>query len=565
MNTATKKNIDRWLNEEGYDADTKAEIRRLQQEDPQALVDAFYTTLSFGTAGLRGIMGIGTNRMNVYTVRAASQGLANYILTQPKPAHGYSVFIGYDSRINSRLFAEESAKVLAGNGIRVYLYNDLRPTPLVSFGCRFKRCTAAIMVTASHNPKEYNGYKVYWSDGAQVLSPHDKGIIAEVNKAADPTKVTMAPSLQHPLIEEVGNDIDEAYLQAITPLQHYPTENREHGDELAVVYTSLHGTGITLIPAALARWGFHNVRFVEKQVIPDGTFPTVRTPNPEEPAALQLGIDLLMKSKGDLFIATDPDADRLGVVVSHRGRSVTLNGNQIACLCLEHICQALDRQNKMPPKAAFIKTIVTTELFQAICDAYHKPCFNTLPGFKYFGELIRLWERDPQGYQYLFGCEEAYGYLLGTVVRDKDAITACTLVCEAALQAKRKGKTLVDKLHDLYRKYGVFSEKLLSVSFPETKAGRDKIASGMLSLRESALKEIDGIPVKAIEDSTANLLRYRLADGSVVTVRPSGTEPKVKLYCEVVSRSSSPIDESLAVCNRKAETLLHWMKNKFLT
>lgn len=578
-NDVTHNNINRWLLNEDYDENTKAEIRHLQKENPQALIDAFYTTLSFGTGGLRGIMGVGTNRMNVYTVRAATQGLANYLMSQPNP----SVFIGYDSRHNSRLFAEEAAKVLAGNGIKVFLFKDLRPSPLVSFGCRYKKCNAAIMITASHNPKEYNGYKVFWSDGAQVLPPHDKGIIAEVNKITDPTMVKTASSLKNTFIEEIDQEVDEAYLKATTSLQHYAKENQQYGNELHIVYTSLHGTGITLIPPALKTWGFKNIRLVDKQVIPDGHFSTVDYPNPEEPAALQFGIDLMLKTKSDLLIATDPDTDRMGAAIYHRGKAVLLNGNQIASICLEHICHALTSQKKMPANAAFIKSIVTTELFQAICDSYGQPCFNVLPGFKYFGELIRQWEQENNKYQYLFGGEESYGYLLGTLVRDKDAVTASALLCEAALQAKREGKTLVDRLHDLFKKYGVFTERLLSVNFPESKEGREKMVNGMRHLMESSLKEIDDIAVTMIDDylsltrtdlasgkterialPKSDVLVYWLVDGSKVMVRPSGTEPKVKLYCGVVKKDKAPIEEMIDACNEQGDKLLRFLKNKLI-
>lgn len=583
LDPTTQKNINLWL-EGQYDEETKAQIRHLLNEDPKQVIDAFFTNLNFGTGGLRGIMGVGTNRMNIYTVRAATQGLANYIRKAAKDIQTPAVFIGYDSRHHSRQFAEESAKVLAGNGIRAYLCKDIRPTPFVSFGCRYKHCTAAIMVTASHNPAEYNGYKVYWSDGAQVVPPHDKGIIAEVLQITDPSMVKIVPSLSNPLIEEVGSEIDEAYIQALIPLQNYPDINRKEGHRLKIVYTSLHGTGITLVPQALKAWGFTNVLFVESQIIPDGSFPTVKSPNPEEHAALKLGIDLMLQTHSDLLVATDPDTDRVGVAINHNGQSVLLNGNQLAAICLEHVCEALTKQNRMPKRAAFIKTIGTTELFQAICDHYHVPCFNVLTGFKYIAEKIRNWEQQPDGYQFVFGGEESYGYLLGTHSRDKDAIVSSDLICEAALQAKLRGQTLVDNLYDLYRKYGIYQENLLSINFDETKEGKEQMALGMRRLREFGLHEINGIPVLAIEDyikstrldlktgvttqltlPVSDVLLYWLADGSKVMVRPSGTEPKVKVYCGVVEKEFSSIEEGIKKALKRSDELLLAIKNILFT
>lgn len=582
FDAATQKNVDEWLNG-NYDQSTKEEIQQLIKENPQEIVDAFYTTLSFGTGGLRGIMGVGTNRMNVYTVRAATQGLANYINMQPKTGQEHSAFIGYDSRLNSRLFAEESAKVLAGNGIRVYIFEDIRPTPFVSFGCRYKKCIAGIMITASHNPANYNGYKAYWADGGQILPPHDAKIIQEVQRVTDPSQVKAIANLHHPLIEWVGKGIDQAYFQAIAPLQNYPKENQEFGNSLKIVYTSLHGTGISVMPQALANWGFTNLTLVEKQVIPDGNFPTVAYPNPEEKAALQLGIKKLEEVKGDLLIATDPDADRIGVVVCHQGSSHMLNGNQVAALCLDHVCNALTTQGRMPAKAAFIKTIVTTELFKTICDSYHKTCVNVLTGFKYIAQKIREWEKDSKnGLQFVFGGEESYGYLLGTQVRDKDAVIMSALICEIALKAKREGRTLVDVLEDLYKRHGVFFETLLSLKFEETKEGKEKIAAGIKRLQHSPPQSLGGIPVVVLEDyqlsiktdlqtgkvekitlPKSDVLLFWLADESKVIIRPSGTEPKVKIYCGVREKSIPSIPEALVAAEAKANALSHDLQTHF--
>ncbi len=457
----TQKNINLWLDGQ-YDDTTKSEIRRLLKEDPQQLIDAFYTNLTFGTGGLRGLMGIGSNRMNVYTIGATTQGLANYILKQPKDQDKeYAVFIGYDSRHHSREFAEETAKVLAGNNIRVYLFKDIRPTPLVSYATRYKKCMAGVMITASHNTAAYNGYKVYWSDGGQVVPPHDQGIIAEAIKITDPTMVKKVASLSHPLIHEIDTEVDDAYIRDVSSLQNYPQINKKEGHLLKIVYSSLHGTGITMVPKTLKAWGFPEPIYVKPQIIPDGSFPTVKAPNPEYLETLKMGIDLMSETGSDLFIATDPDADRMGVAIQHQGQVVVLNGNQTLSICLEHICESFSSQKRLPLKAAFVKSIVTTELFQTICDAYNRPCFNVLTGFKFIAEKIDEWETLPDSYQYIFGGEESYGSLLSTYARDKDAILASALVAEIALQAKLQGKTLVDKLHDLYYKYGLYAKASL--------------------------------------------------------------------------------------------------------
>jgi phosphomannomutase len=584
LDPLTQKNVNQWLDGQ-YDEKTKEQVRQLMQKDPQQTIDAFYTHLTFGTGGLRGLMGVGTNRMNFYTVRAATQGLANYIQQQPKETNqNHRVFIGYDSRHQSREFAEETAKVLAGNGIFVYLFKQLRPTPLVSFSCREKKCLAAVMITASHNPPAYNGYKVYWSDGGQVVPPHDIGIITAALEITDPSQVKTVESLDNPLIEEVATEMDEKYLAAISTLQNYPEVNRKEGHQLKVVYTSLYGTGITLVPYALQCWGFSCPIYVEKQIIPDGSFPTTPHPNPEEREALSLGIDLMMAKEADFLIATDPDADRIGVAVRHQGGAVILNGNQLAALCLAHVCTALKSQNRLPERAAFIKTIGTTELFQAICDAYQRPCFNVLTGFKYIAEKIHEWENSAEGHQYIFGGEESYGSLLGTFSRDKDAVVASALVCEMALQAKLKGQTLIDYLHKIYHLYGLYEESLFSINFGETKEGKEQMKKGMDRLRITHLTEINHIPVVAVEDYQAStrleiqtgktitltlprsdVLLYWLQDESKVMVRPSGTEPKVKLYCGVVEKQFSSVSEGIKICQKRCEELINSMKSYLLT
>lgn len=573
LDPITQKNVDLWL-KGGYDEETKQKIRTLLEENPQEVVDAFYKNLTFGTGGMRGIMGVGTNRMNSYTVKLATQGLANYILKQEEK-NKHAVLIGFDSRHHSKEFAEEAAKVLAANGIEVYLFRDLRPTPLVSFGCRFKNCISAIMITASHNPPEYNGYKVYWSDGAQVLPPHDVGIIEEVGKITDLNQVKSLETLDSPLIHLIEEEVDDAYLQEIFDLQFYPEENKDEGYELKIVYTSLHGTGITLAPRALRMWGFTNLNFVDKQIIPNGDFPTARYPNPEFREALLEGIKVLQESKSDLLIATDPDADRMGVVVLHQGAEVILNGNQIACIAMEHICEALKNQNKLSEKTAFVKSIVTSELFKKIAESFQANSFDVLTGFKYVAEKIREWDLTG-AYDYIFGAEESYGYLLGKVARDKDAILASALISEIALKAKMQHKTLVDLLNDLYLKYGIYMTKLISIEFAETKEGGEEMKAAMQKLRENHLKELDGIAVSQIDDyliskshnmesgetkslslPKSDLMIFWLKDESKIMVRPSGTEPKVKIYGEVVLRDSSDLAEGEREAEQKAAQLLN--------
>lgn len=571
LDAETKKNVDAWL-QGSYDQEIKNEIRFLLENNPDALIDSFYTRLKFGTGGLRGIMGIGSNRMNLYTVQAATQGLADTIhlalngkleefshrIKEGSPA----VFIGYDSRIHSRQFAEEAASVLAGNSIKVYLCDEMRPTPLVSFGCRYYGCIAAIMITASHNPSEYNGYKVYWNDGAQVTPPYDKTISEMMDRIQGPQDVHKA-SITSPWIERVGAEVDEAYLESAITLQSLSENDQQKGDQLKIIYTSLHGAGISLVPQMLAMWGFTQLVTVPRQCVPDGHFPTVKSPNPEEPEAFRLGTQTLLEEEGDLLLVTDPDADRIGVVVRINDDGKILNGNQIACLCVDHV---LRNHKKMPPRPACIKTIVTTELFRKICEFYNVACFDTLTGFKYIAELIRTWEENPQeGYQFLFGGEESYGYLLGTLTRDKDAVILCALISEIALQCKLEGKTLIDRLEEIYKCHGVFEEQLLSLSFPDTKEGREHMSQGLAALRENPPKMILGSKIvkiddylngtttevgaketkKALEFPQSDVITLHLEDKTQLVIRPSGTESKVKLYASVYTARVDPIHEAI--------------------
>lgn len=568
MLTSDKK-IAEWL-EGPFDEASKQEIRRLEKENPEELKDAFYQDLDFGTGGLRGIMGVGTNRMNLYTVGKATQGLANYIRSLGGGKH--SVLIGYDSRNNSKAFADEAAAVLLGNGIDVLLYKELRPVPLVSFGVRYKKCIAGIMITASHNPPQYNGYKVYWSDGGQVLPPHDRGIIAEAEKVTSPRDIKRGDSKQAKLID---GEIDTFYLTNVRNLQLHPGENHTHGGQLRVIYTSLHGCGITMVPRLLRDWGFTDVELVNVQCKPDGNFPTVKSPNPEEKAALKLGTEQMVASKADLLIATDPDTDRMGAVVRHKGHSVILNGNELACIMLEHICRALHESKQMPPKPTFIKTIVTTELFKEIVDHYKAICLDVLTGFKYIGQKMTQYEEEEKAgvtsHHYLFGAEESYGYLYGTHVRDKDAIICSALLCEAALHQKLQGKTLVDLLYDIYRRQGIFREKLVSITL-EGHEGQEKIKTIMSNLRSNPPRVIGNIPVISIDDylthkttilssnthepltlPKSDVLRFWLNDGTKLVIRPSGTEPKLKIYCGVKEKHHFTDDHSLEKALIKAD------------
>lgn len=576
LDATTKSNLDSWLNG-SYDEATKNTIRQLMTDHPEEIADAFYRNLDFGTGGLRGIMGLGTNRINLYTIRFATQALANY-LHRLFPSITPSVFVGYDTRNNSREFAEETAKVLAANNIRVFLCDNFRPVPILSFGCRYKKCQAAVMITASHNPANYNGFKIYWSDGGQVLPPHDKGIIAEYNQITSPSQVKIT-ELSNSLIQRIENEIDQAYLTAIQSYQFNTDLVFREGKQLSIAYTSLHGTGIAIIPQALKRYGFTNLHLVEEQCRPNGDFPTVHCPNPEERSALKLGIELLLDEQTDILLATDPDCDRVGVVVNHKGGVVLLTGNQIACLCLDYLCQTLLDQKKISHKTAFIKTIVTSELFKTIANKYGLPCFDVLTGFKYIGEKITQWESEGN-YEFLFGGEESYGYLLGTHVRDKDAIVSSLLICETALKAKLENKTLVDKLNEIYKKYGVYREILKTIEFESSKQGIEKLNNAMKAIRAHPPKTILGTPVVSIDDyfirtktwlnsgkieslilPKSNVIVFNLADNTKLVIRPSGTEPKIKLYCGTMTNNPYSVEEGIEHCDVLATDYLKVMEN----
>ena len=539
----TQMNIDSWLTGK-FDQNTKKEILRMQEEDPAALSDAFYRTLEFGTGGMRGILGVGTNRMNKYTVGFATQGLANYLIKCFKK--DIKVAISFDSRNGSTEFAQISANILSANGIQVYLFDSLRPTPELSFAVRHLQCNAGIMITASHNPKEYNGYKVYWNDGGQLVPPHDKNVISEVNKIKDVDQVKWEGKAK--LIRSIGKDVDNVYLTLVKRLSLHPEVVAENPD-LCIVYTPLHGTGISVVPQALSDFGFKNVHIVEEQAVTDGNFPTVKSPNPEESAALELAVKLAKKVKADIVLATDPDADRVGIAVRGKGGKYQLfNGNQTATL-LFHYVLSQTKINPTDNNNFVVKTIVTTDLIDEIATDYNVECHNVLTGFKYIAEKIREFEGEKH---FLVGGEESYGYLVGDFVRDKDAVSACCLIAEMAAYYKSVHKrTLIQQLEMLYRQYRYYKEAMVSLTEPG-EAGMQAIQKRMSDLREEMPRELGGQAVLKVHDYKArhtcnmvsttndrielpssNVLQFITADGSKVTVRPSGTEPKIKFYFSV--------------------------------
>ena len=555
---------EKWLSP-AYDEKTQAEVRRmLDNEDKTELIEAFYKDLEFGTGGLRGIMGVGSNRMNVYTVGAATQGLSNYLNKNFKDMKQISVVIGHDCRNNSRLFAEISANIFSANGIKVYLFDDMRPTPEMSFAIRHLGCQSGIILTASHNPKEYNGYKAYWDDGAQVLPPHDKGIIDEVNKITSAADIKFEGNKA--LIEIIGENVDSAYLEQLKSVSIDPEVIKRHKD-LKIVYTPIHGTGMMLIPRALKSWGFEDVNTVKEQMVKDGNFPTVVSPNPENAEALTLAVKLAKEIGAELVMASDPDADRVGIACKNdRGEWVLINGNQTCLMFLYYIITQYTKLGKMTGREFVVKTIVTTELIKTIAERNNIEMFDCYTGFKWIAREIRLNEGKKK---YIGGGEESYGFLAEDFVRDKDAVSACCLIAEVAAWAKDNGKTLFELLQDIYIEYGFSKEKNISITKPG-KSGAEEIKAMMENFRKNPPKEIAGSPVILAKDyaslkqtdgkgnvsdidmpATSNVLQYFTEDGTKVSVRPSGTEPKIKFYVEVkgVLKDRSEYD----AVNEKAE------------
>ena len=524
-----------WL-DGNFDAQTKAEVKHLMETDPVALEDAFYRTLEFGTGGLRGIMGAGTNRMNKYTVGMATQGLANYIKAHVEGEK--SVCISYDARNNSQLFAQISADVLSNNGIKVYLFEGLRPTPELSYSIRYKKATAGIMVTASHNPKEYNGYKVFWSDGGQITAPVDKDIVAEVAKIEDPADVRFSPVPGEPkgAIEMMGREVDECYLRDITSLALSPEAVKKHVD-LKIVYTPLHGCGVKLMPEALNRIGFKNIVHVPEQDVNDGNFPTVVSPNPEEPAAMAMALAKADEVGADLVLATDPDADRLGIAVrDNNGKMVQLTGNQTWSFLTYYVLTRWKELGKLDGANGYVvKTIVTSELIAAICKDFGVKCYNVLTGFKYIAEVVK---RNEGKGVFICGGEESYGFNLGEFVRDKCAQVAGIMVAECAAWAAEQGLTLYQLLQKVYEKYGLYEEKMVYI-VRKGKSGAEEIQKIMADYRATPPAKIAGSPLAKVVDYNkheetglpkSNVLQFFNEAGDVVSVRPSGTEPKIKFY-----------------------------------
>ena len=526
--------VNRWLDGD-FDAETKDEIRSLMESDPAALEDAFYKNLEFGTGGLRGIMGVGTNRMNKYTVGMATQGLANYILKHSSSNEDIKVCVSYDSRNNSKLFAKITAEVLSANGIHVYIFENIRPTPEMSYAVRFKGAVAGVMITASHNPKEYNGYKVSWSDGGQVTSPVDKEIVEEVAKIKDPSQVRFSADFGCGSIDLMGKDVDERYLTDLLSLSLSPDACRIHNN-IKIVYTPLHGCGVRLVPEILARKGFKNIIHVPDQDISDGDFPTVVSPNPEEPAALKMALEAAEKNRADLVIGTDPDADRMGIAVrDDSGKLVLLNGNQTASILTYYILTRWKELGKLGEGKYVVKTIVTTELITDICKSFGVPVYNVLTGFKYIAEVVK---RNEKTGEFICGGEESYGFNVGQFVRDKDAQVSCMMIAECAAWAAGQGMTLFQLLQYIYRKYGYRKEGLVSV-VRKGISGAQEIADMMTGFRNDPPKELCGSPVVKVVDylepektgqPKSNVLQFFDEAGDVVSVRPSGTEPKIKFY-----------------------------------
>jgi phosphoglucomutase len=563
-----------WL-KGNYDQATKDEITRLQKDNPDELTEAFYKNLEFGTGGLRGTMGVGTNRMNKYTVGMATQGYANYL---KKSFTGeIKVAIAHDCRNNSRFFAETTANVFAANGIKVYLFESLRPTPELSFSIRHFGCKGGVVLTASHNPKEYNGYKAYWDDGGQMVSPHDENVILEVNKIASVDDVKWSGGEAN--ITSIGKEIDAIYLEMVKTLSVYPEVCKKQHD-LKIVYTPIHGSGIMLVPGALERFGFTNISIVEEQRVPDGNFPTVIYPNPEEKEAMSIGLKKAHAIDADILLGTDPDADRVAIgVKNHKGEWVLLNGNQTAAIAFNYMIEARKAKGIAQPNDMVIKTIVTTGLIDVIAKENGVACYNVLTGFKWIANMIKEKEGKEN---YIIGGEESFGLMVGDKVRDKDAVSAVALGCEMAAYEKDKGRTLYDKLIDIYVQYGLFKENLVSIT-KKGMNGAKEIQDMMDDYRKNPPKTIDGTPVQHLLDyelqigkdlqtgktwkidlPVSNVLQFVLNDGTKISARPSGTEPKIKFYFSTNTKlaSAAEFDDTEKKLDERIARMITEMKLK---
>ncbi|HET9057410.1 MAG TPA: phospho-sugar mutase [Chitinophagaceae bacterium] len=562
MNTTILHKIEAWL-EGDFDEETKASIRELQKNNPDELADAFYRNLEFGTGGLRGIMGVGTNRMNKYTVGMATQGYANY-LKQSFPNEEIKIVVGHDSRNNSRLFAEIVANVMGANGIKVLLFEALRPTPEISYAIRFNKCKGGVVCTASHNPKEYNGYKAYWDDGAQLVPPHDKNVIAEVDKITSVSDVKWKGGEQN--ITIIGKQMDEEYFKMVKGLSIYP-EIIEKQKDLKIVYTPIHGSGIMLVPEVLKRFGFTNVHIVDEQSKPDGNFPTVVYPNPEEREAMSIGLKKAQELNADILLGTDPDSDRVGIgIKDNHNKWVLMNGNQTAVLAFNYMIEARKLKDIAQPNDMVIKTIVTTEMIDDIARLNGVACYNVLTGFKWISSMIKAKEGKEN---YIIGGEESFGLMIGDKIRDKDAVSAVALLCEMAAYEKEKGRSLFSKLVDLYVQYGFYLEDLISIT-KKGMNGQKEIAEMMEGYRNNPPKAINGSDVITVLDyelktgknlqtgetwainlPKSNVLQFILADRSKISARPSGTEPKIKFYFSVKAPLPSATDFDKVETNLK--------------
>ncbi len=555
-----------WLTEQ-YDEETRKKVQELIDNDPNELTESFYRNLEFGTGGLRGIMGVGTNRMNIYTVAMATQGFANYIKKMNPNEKELRVAIAYDCRNNSPAFANITADVMSANGIKVFIFDCLRPTPELSFAVRELHCHAGVMVTASHNPKEYNGYKAYWNDGGQLVSPHDKNVIAEVEKIADPSMVNFKRNPE--LITVLGEEFDDIYLNKVFGLSLSLDLIKKHKD-LKIVYTPIHGTGRRLVPEILKRKGFENVYCVEEQMVVDGDFPTVKSPNPEEPAAMALAVKKAQEINADLVLATDPDADRVGVAVKNeKGEFILLNGNQAASVFLYYLLTRWHELGKLTGKEFVVKTIVTTELLFEIAKKYDVDRYDVLTGFKFIADKILELEGKKQ---FIGGGEESYGYLAGDFVRDKDAVIATSLLAEAMAWAAEQGKTFYELLCDIYREFGLYKEKLVSLT-KKGISGTEEIKAMMARFRETPPTEIAGEKIVEIRDykiletkdlrtgnthpinlPKSDVLQFFTETGSKISIRPSGTEPKIKFYFSMKGKIEGTIEESMSRLDEKLNT-----------
>jgi phosphoglucomutase len=575
MDAAIEAKIATWLNG-NFDQATKDAISKLQNENPSELADAFYRNLEFGTGGLRGIMGVGTNRMNKYTIGMATQGYANY-LKKSFPGEEVRVAIAHDSRNNSRFFAETTANVFAANGIKVYLFESLRPTPELSFAIRHFKCQGGVVCTASHNPKEYNGYKAYWTDGGQLVPPHDINVIKEVEKIASVDDVKWSGGEKN--ITLIGKEVDESYIDMVKGLSVYPDVIAKQHD-LKIVYTPIHGTGIMLVPEVLKRYGFTNVHIVEEQKQPDGNFPTVGYPNPEEKETMSIGLSKAQALDADILLGTDPDADRVGIgIKDNHGEWVLMNGNQTAVLAFNYMIEARKAKGVARPNDMVITTIVTTGMINRIAEKNKVKCYNVLTGFKWIAEMIKEKEGKEN---YVIGGEESFGLMIGDKIRDKDAVSAVAILCEMAAYEKNKGRSLFEKLLDLYVEYGFYKEDLISI----TKKGMDgqqQIAAMMESYRKNPPKTINGSAVVKLLDyelqkgenlqtgeewkielPKSNVLQFELADDTLISARPSGTEPKIKFYFSINDKltSAAEFDAMNKRLDEKIKTIIADMKLK---